>query len=592
MDRIKRVIKLIFRNLYYYRVDYIRTFAILRIVQAFILLPLIWLITAIIMDITGVQVITQDSILYLLTHPFALSGIGIILFIGIVFIYYELGFLILLAYYQQRAIPYTWKELLKRLNQKVVYFISLQTVLIVVYLLLLIPLISSLLPVSLIQNINVPSFIIDELLNSRNGTILYVVLIIILSFIGLRFIFTWPFFTVYQEVTIFKALKMSWQFSKRKLLETVGMIGLIVIVNLTLLLFALFIILTPLFIIESFKPSWGLVTASFTLTLAQGVIILFFTILQVFFTQLLVMVAFQLTRHKPLIVQEEPFRETIRQWTFIIVIFAFFLVSGFNLINLEKTIYEPDTKIVSHRGFMDGGVENTVKAIGAAKEAEADLVEIDIQQTKDGEFVVYHDKTLSRLAGEDDIVYDLTLNELVTTTVLADGFSDTIASFEEVLEMSRDLNIKLLIELKTHGFETEDFLQRFVDQLDEYDALDYHYVQSPDLPTMELLEELEPRIHTGHVYSIAYGKLPESNADFISVEQSFATKNIQYQVEERGMELFVWTINDESDMQKFYEKNVNGVITDHPDEALSKREKFDEKQNFLQRILNKIKIIY
>src|SRR5690606_32317521 len=195
----------IFRNLYYYRVDYIRTFAILRIVQAFVLLPLIWLITALVMDMTGVQAITQDSIFYLLTHPIAILGIGIILFIGIIFIYYELGFLILLAYYQQRAIPYTWKELLKRLNQKVVYFISLQTLLIVVYLLLLIPLISSLLPVSLIQNINIPSFIIDELLNTRNGTILYVVLIILLSFIGLRFIFTWPFFTVYQEVTIFKA---------------------------------------------------------------------------------------------------------------------------------------------------------------------------------------------------------------------------------------------------------------------------------------------------------------------------------------------------------------------------------------------------
>src|SRR5690606_28532348 len=330
--------------------------------------------------------------------------------------------------YQQRAIPYTWKELLKRLNQKVVYFISLQTMLIIVYLLILIQLISSLLPVSLIQNINIPIFIIDELLNTRNGTILYVVLIILLSFIGLRFIFTWPFFTVYQEVTIFKALKMSWQFSKRKLLETVGMIGLIVIVNLTLLLFALFIIMTPLFIIESFKPSWGLVTASFTLTLAQGVIILFFTILQVFFTQLIVMVAFQLTRHKPLIVQEEPFRQTIRQWTFIIVVFAFFLVSGIYLISLEKTIYEPDTNIISHRGFMDGGVENTLNAIEAAKEAETDMVEIDIQQTKDGKFVVHHDKNLTRLAGEDDLVYDLTLNELVTTTVLADGFSDTIAS--------------------------------------------------------------------------------------------------------------------------------------------------------------------
>lgn len=304
------------------------------------------------------------------------------------------------------------------------------------------------------------------------------------------------------------------------------------------------------------------------------------------------MVAFQHTRQKPLIVQEESFKQTIKQWTFIIAVYTFFLVSAINIVNLEKNIYTPDTTVIAHRGFMDEGVENTVTAIEAAKKAGADMVEIDIQQTKDGEFVVFHDKTLSRLSNEVTKTYDLTLDELTETTILANGYSDTIASFEEVLEISRTLNIKLLIEMKTHGFETDDFLERFVALLDKYDALDLHYVQSPDIPVMDLLEEMEPRIHTGYIYSIAYGKLPVNESDFISVEQSFGTGNIQKQVQEQHKELFVWTINDKSDMQQFYEQNVDGIITDQPDEALSIRQEFNEEKHFIRRILNKITIIY
>lgn len=592
MERLKRVIKLIFRNLYYYRVDYIRNFAILRLVQAFAVLPLITLLISLTMDITGVQTITENNISVLLTHPFAIFGILLVLLIGILFIYYEIGFLMLMAYHQQRAIPYTWKDLWKRLNQKVVYFISLQTLLIVLYSLLLIPLISSILPISLLQNLQIPRFIVDELLNSRDGTILYVAVLVVLGFIGLRFIFTWPFFVVYQWMSIWEAMKLSWQFSKKKLIETLGMLGFILIVHVSLLLASLVVVFIPLLIIEKAIPSWSLVTAGFTLTLAQGVILVFFFILQIIFSQLLVMVAFQLTHDKPLIVQEESFRLTIRQWSLLIMIYAFFLVSGINIVNLEKTVYEPDTLVIAHRGFMERGVENTISSIEASAKAGAEMVEIDIQQTKDGQFVVFHDATLSRLAGRSGTVSDMTLDELTRVMVSAGGLSDTIPSLEQVLEVSKRLKIKLLIEIKTHGKETDDFLQRLVTLLDKFDALDVHYVQSLDLPIMAELEVLEPRVITGLVFAIAYGTLPKTDADFIAVEQSFASGRIQDQIHAANKKLFVWTVNEERGMQRYYEQNIDGIITNHPDVATDIRMSFDEKKNFVRRILNKIQIIY
>lgn len=267
------------------------------------------------------------------------------------------------------------------------------------------------------------------------------------------------------------------------------------------------------------------------------------------------------------------------------------IISGVLFINLENKNDQHETVVIAHRGFMDKGVENSLTAIKEAKKVGAEIVEIDVQQTNDGEFIVFHDKSLSRLANEDDLTYNLSLEELKKTTVIADGYVDRVASLEQVLEVSNDLNIKLLIEMKTHGFETEDFLQRFIKLLNEYNALEVHYVQSPNLPVMAMLEQLEPHIHTGYVFSIVIDQLPESEVDFISMEQSFVSESIQQQIDDQNKKLFVWTINKEEDMQHFYEQNIDGIITDHPDKALALRQEFEEQSHFLRRILNKIENI-
>lgn len=76
---------------------------------------------------------------------------------------------------------------------------------------------------------------------------------------------------------------------------------------------------------------------------------------------------------------------------------------------------QPSTLIIGHRGFVAGGVENTIPALEAAAKASADLVEMDVMQTKDKHFVVIHDHSLGRLAGKKAEVTDLTLAELTQT---------------------------------------------------------------------------------------------------------------------------------------------------------------------------------
>ncbi len=67
---------------------------------------------------------------------------------------------------------------------------------------------------------------------------------------------------------------------------------------------------------------------------------------------------------------------------------------------------------VAHRGWHKTHVENTLEAFRAAYGAGCHMVEFDVQLSRDGVPVVFHDDDCQRLAGRRENVYDLTWEEL------------------------------------------------------------------------------------------------------------------------------------------------------------------------------------
>lgn len=592
MKRIKRVLGTVFSNIYVFRVDYVRVLFFSKMFELLIVLPTISFLFTLTLSLLGVQSLTEQNLLSIMGHPLFLAMALLIMIIILLFIYYEMGLYMLLAYHQQRGIPYNLMKIWRLLNKKVVYFISLHSILLFLYILLLIPLVSTVLPISIIQNLSIPRFIVDELLASRSGRMLYFSVLSVILIISLRLIFTLPFFVVNNWMTVWEAMKESFAFSKRKLLETLGMLAFIMVVYATLLVIVLVILLLPMLIVERVAPAFSLVTAAFTLTAVQGVLFLMFGLLQAIFSQLLILVAFRLTRKRPKNTYRSEFNKTVRLSVIIIGAFAFSIWCVINFINLEKTIYEPDTKIIAHRGFLGHGVENTLSSFIASAEAGADMVEIDIQQTKDGKFVVFHDTSLNRLAGIPKSVYNMTLAELQEITVTSGDLSDKIPSFAEMLMESNQRKVPLLIEVKTHGYETDDFLQRMIAEIDAYGGLDIHSIQALNLPLMERLKELEPRLAVGSVHAVALGSLPKTELDFIAIEQFFVTSTLIDQAKSEKKEIYVWTVNTESALQKYLVENVDGIITNYPQFAYVLRANLDKEKYFIRRILNKITIIF
>lgn len=576
-------------NIYVYRFDYVQVFALIRIFQFLLMIPVTSIVLKLMLRVTGFTHITEQNWQSFVTHPFVMIMICLLILLFLLFVYYEMGFLFLMAFHQQRGLRYRFLPLWQQLNRKVVYFFSVQVLFLIVYLALLMPLASFMLPLTLTQSISLPHFLTEEIMSSRAGRLAYAAVASIIVMIGIRSILTLPIFTIQPNISILRSFKQSWRFSKRGLFELVVLLAMLLTGHLLMMLGITVVATFPLYLIERLMPSAALVTAGLTLAFLEMIFVVLFSLLQAMFSQVMVAITYNTLvigkvsgtthrkrRYKPLL---------------LISGIVFLVLSMMNINSLEKSVYAPDTKIIAHRGYVAGNVENTISGLVSAANAGADLIEIDIQQTVDGEFVVFHDRTLRRLAGKNGVIANMTLSELKTLTIHQNGFSDKIASLDDCIEIAKALDVALLIELKVHGQETEDVLPKLVEKLRKYKVLDSYYVQSADGQKMTQLKKLVPNLRVGIVYALNIGPM-EENVDFIALEESWVTEQLIEELKQHPTDLFVWTLNDDRSLQTFIEKNVSGVITDHPDVARELRAQQSENQYFLQRILNRLRFIF
>ena len=105
----------------------------------------------------------------------------------------------------------------------------------------------------------------------------------------------------------------------------------------------------------------------------------------------------------------------------------------------------------AHRGLHGGEIpENSLLAFSKAVE-EGFGIELDVQLSKDGEVMVFHDYTLIRMTGVDEKLVDKNLTEL--KELCLKNTQEKIPTFKEVLELV-DGKVPLLIELKGESFDS------------------------------------------------------------------------------------------------------------------------------------------
>ncbi|MBC1682538.1 glycerophosphoryl diester phosphodiesterase membrane domain-containing protein [Listeria welshimeri] len=571
--------------MYQFKTDYLKVTLLLTILQAFVIGPFIYYFFFFILRVIGVPGITDANLGEIISSPVAVIMLLILALLILMFVYYELGFFIMMAIYQLRGESYTVFKIIQRLNVKAKYFLSYQAVYFLLYFFLLLPIAGLSLPITITENLYLPHFITDELMKTSTGTWLYVIAMAIIFYISARLVFALPYFIEDKSIKINGAIRKSWNYPKKRLFFMLLKWILLIVVMGFLVSIIATIIMLPLLLIEKITPGIAVVIAGITLTILQVIGFFVAGVFQGIIAQLLVRNAFTIEAQTTSVSRSQ-FPHKKRFIVGGIIIFIIF--SSFNVYAVNATLYEPNTKIIAHRGDTVNAVENTVEAIESAAKAGADYSEIDIQETKDHQFVVFHDMTLRRLAGSSKRVADMTLQELQQTKITSGAYSSHIASFDEIINAAKKNKIDLLVEVKLHGGESSDMVERFITLLKKEKVADKYLVQSLNQPVIEKIEHADPSLETGIILALNIGNLPKTSADFIVLEDFSINKRILTQAKQNNKNVFVWTVNKEKLMQMYLRKNIDGIITNYPKKAIELRDSFNKNDSLRSRIENRL----
>ncbi len=236
------------------------------------------------------------------------------------------------------------------------------------------------------------------------------------------------------------------------------------------------------------------------------------------------------------------------------------------VIDLTSDLTNP-TSVTAHRGFSRLYPENTLEAFSAAIEAGTDWIELDVQQTRDGVLVVMHDANLLRTTGLNQNIWELdyeTLRELDCGSWLSPRYADCrIPTLSEALDLCRG-KVRLNIELKPTGHETA-LVEQVVDMLREKEMLAQCVVASMKYEIVEQVRAYEPELPTVYIMTAAYGNITRLDAaDAYSIQAAFITKTLVSTIHDQGKDIYAWTVNRATNMERMLDLGVDNLITDDP----------------------------
>ena len=272
--------------------------------------------------------------------------------------------------------------------------------------------------------------------------------------------------------------------------------------------------------------------------------------------------------------------------TFAAVAFALLIVCAVWMDKNFDSVFpvESETKIIAHRGGGNEGPENTVAGIEIASAAGAYGSEIDIQRTKDGEYVLLHDGNFERVAGDKRKPEEMTLKEIRKLSIDV----EPVPTFEEALAASKG-KIVLFTELKGNTADkkmADDAVKTIKENNMETECV----LISLDYELIKYIDKKYPDIQTGFLLFASFGATDRLNCDYLGVEEESVTENAISAAHDQNKQMLVWTANEKEKQKHFLCSSADGMITDNVVQAVELQQELKERSD-LQRIVDGIMTI-
>jgi glycerophosphoryl diester phosphodiesterase len=250
--------------------------------------------------------------------------------------------------------------------------------------------------------------------------------------------------------------------------------------------------------------------------------------------------------------------------------------------------------VIAHRGASAIAPENTLLAFQLAIEAGADMIETDAHLARDGSIVLIHDAELDRTTNCLGVVADRPATDLRSCDAgywfTHDGDQthpfrgiglgvpalDALFSLLDTLDPTVQVNVEIKNMPGELTFDpSERLATRLVEQLHAIGAAHRVIVSSFNPASIDCIKQLDPSIRTGYICApsadvharTAYAVARGHNAihpHHTSLGSAATAARVVKMIRQAGLEVNVWTVNDPERMRELAVADVDGIITDDP----------------------------
>ena len=548
--------KLGFRKIYLNLDKVLFLFFLIFMMVEYLWLPLNSFLAGLLLSQTGYLFISYNNIFAIITSsPLISLAFLVLIVINLLVAYFQICLLFIgarhLLYHEKRTlIEYSRKVFqqsflfMKRLSFCKMAFVFF-------YVAMLFPFIRKILKIYYLNKIVIPDFIVTYLEDKYwlVGLMIFASAWILL-YVSVRLMFALPKI-LFEKRTVREGVKYSLQKTKKQVLFYAW--NLLLIIIKTYLFF--FLLLTPLLIgqivIDNLTQKESLILGVINFVLIKNIHYMALTYFLVKFVSFLTGEELEIMPRRK--------KDHLMRWGVMGCASIFFALEGY--IYLEAPVTNTPL-VISHRGVSNkNGVQNTVQSLEKTAQLKPDLIEMDVQETKDGQFVMMHDANLKNLAGINARPQDLTLDELTGLDISENGYRTKISSFDDYLNRANELHQRLLIEIKTSKKDSPQMMERFLEKYGATIKKYGHQMQSLDYHVIDKVLTYDSEIPV--YFILPYNSIfPRTKATGYTMEYSTLDEYFVNKLWTTDQRLYVWTVNGSEAFDKAVRLGADGMITD------------------------------
>ncbi len=232
--------------------------------------------------------------------------------------------------------------------------------------------------------------------------------------------------------------------------------------------------------------------------------------------------------------------------------------------------------ICAHRGASAYAPENTLEAFQLAVDQGADAVELDVHLTRDGKLLVAHDEKIDRVSDGTGFIAQMTLAQIKKHVFNKPhpAYEGALApTLEEVFELLKPTGLIINVELKNNVNPYPGLEEKALALAAKMGMEDRVLYSSFNHLSMVLVKQLNPQARCALLYGSVliepwqYASAARMDALHPPYQHILHLKDYCQQAKAKGLQVNVWTVNNDRDMLRVIHSGCDMMITDYPDRA-------------------------